>query len=82
MDGYELVKQIRTSTGVQAPFLIAVTGYGESQDRNRALEAGFDAHLVKPVDMAVLESVLGRAQSERSAAQTMAGVRSGMAAKR
>jgi CheY-like chemotaxis protein len=38
--------------------LVAVTGYGQAEDRERALAAGFDAHLVKPVDPAALESVL------------------------
>jgi signal transduction histidine kinase/ActR/RegA family two-component response regulator len=76
IDGYELVKRIRSSLGEHAPFLVAVTGYGVSEDRSRALAAGFDAHLVKPVDMALLESLLATAQSDRSAVSAVARVRS------
>src|SRR5262249_54577974 len=47
MDGYEVVRRIRASTSVRRPFLVALTGYGAPEDRERALAAGFDAHLVK-----------------------------------
>ncbi|PYM14890.1 MAG: hypothetical protein DMD81_16630 [Candidatus Rokuibacteriota bacterium] len=59
MDGYEVAKRIRTMPGRQ-PFLVALTGYGEAEDRRRALDAGFDAHLVKPVDPAELSALLIR----------------------
>lgn len=49
MDGYEVARRIRTSGG-RGVYLVALTGYGEPDDRQRALAAGFDAHLVKPVD--------------------------------
>ena len=49
LDGYELARQIRKQiSGIP---LIAVTGYGRPQDRDRAREAGFDAHITKPVDI-------------------------------
>jgi CheY-like chemotaxis protein len=40
--------------------IVAVTGWGQPQDKQRALDAGFDAHLVKPVDPAILTRVLAR----------------------
>jgi CheY-like chemotaxis protein len=39
---------------------VAVTGYGQTEDRRRALDAGFDLHVTKPVDPAMLDEVLGR----------------------
>jgi signal transduction histidine kinase/CheY-like chemotaxis protein len=58
MDGYELARRIRAEIAERRPLLVAVTGYGLPQDRNRAREAGFDLHLVKPVDAQSLERVL------------------------
>jgi CheY-like chemotaxis protein len=49
MDGYQLARALRAALGSELR-LIALTGYGLAQDRKRALESGFDAHLVKPVD--------------------------------
>jgi two-component system, sensor histidine kinase len=49
LDGYEVATRLRT-LGRAAPRLVALTGYGEAEHRQRAAEAGFDAHLVKPVD--------------------------------
>jgi signal transduction histidine kinase/CheY-like chemotaxis protein len=55
MDGYELARQLRGSGYLpDGARLIAVTGYGQDTDRRRSREAGFDAHLVKPVDVEVL----------------------------
>jgi CheY-like chemotaxis protein len=50
MDGYELARQLRKAHNTELR-LVAVTGYGQESDRARAFEAGFDAHLVKPVDI-------------------------------
>lgn len=50
MSGYELAQQIRSQPAWSALRLIALTGYGRQEDRERALEAGFDAHVVKPAD--------------------------------
>jgi CheY-like chemotaxis protein len=58
MDGYELVRRLRADAALASVRLIAVTGYGQESDRRRALEAGFDEHLVKPVDLARLQSLL------------------------
>jgi CheY-like chemotaxis protein len=56
MDGYELARRLRSQIG--AVRLIAVTGYGQPTDRDRALHAGFDAHLVKPVHLGALHAAL------------------------
>jgi signal transduction histidine kinase/DNA-binding response OmpR family regulator len=52
LDGYEVARKLRAELGPEQkrPKLIALTGYGQPGDRQRALDAGFDAHLVKPVD--------------------------------
>ncbi|HUQ29748.1 MAG TPA: ATP-binding protein [Usitatibacter sp.] len=54
MDGYEVARRIRASNGARRPFIIAVTGYGAPEDRERALESGFDAHVTKPVEYSTL----------------------------
>jgi PAS domain S-box-containing protein len=51
MDGYEVARRIRQQPGGDRVRLVAVTGYGQQNDRARALDAGFDLHLVKPVDV-------------------------------
>jgi signal transduction histidine kinase len=61
LDGYEVARRLRDSTGHDAPQLIAVTGYGRDQDRERARAAGFDAHLVKPVEFPALQRALSGA---------------------
>jgi PAS domain S-box-containing protein len=50
MDGYALGRELRARLGGATPILIALTGYGQEQDQRRSAEAGFAAHLVKPVD--------------------------------
>jgi PAS domain S-box-containing protein len=64
MDGYEVARRLRHMAGLENAFLVAVTGYGQEEDRRRAEEAGFDAHLVKPADPVDLKELLAR--SERS----------------
>jgi signal transduction histidine kinase/ActR/RegA family two-component response regulator len=54
MDGYELAARIRTQHGGARVYLLALTGYGQPADRARGSAAGFDGHLVKPVDLAHL----------------------------
>ncbi|MET0391166.1 MAG: ATP-binding protein [Polyangiales bacterium] len=54
MDGYELAAQLRAQCGPDTPRLIALTGYGQAYDHQRSRDAGFYAHLVKPVDSEVL----------------------------
>jgi signal transduction histidine kinase len=61
MDGYELVRRLRGAMdGGRPPFLVAVTGYGLPEDRERALASGFDEHLAKPVEPSALASVLAK----------------------
>ena len=57
LDGYEVARRIRAD-GDAGVLLVAVTGYGQSGDRQRSTEAGFDAHLTKPVDPVALEALL------------------------
>jgi signal transduction histidine kinase/ActR/RegA family two-component response regulator len=56
-DGYEVARQIRSTLGTSIQ-LIALTGYGQAEDRKKAMDAGFDKHLVKPVDPRILAKVL------------------------
>ena len=58
MDGYELARRFAADPGLRAIRLIALTGYGQTQDRSRTEAAGFEAHLVKPVSVAALRSAL------------------------
>ncbi|MDP9108453.1 MAG: ATP-binding protein [Pseudomonadota bacterium] len=61
MDGYELVQQIDKHPLARDIKKIAVTGYGQPEDKQRALAVGFDAHLVKPVDIHALEQAIAGA---------------------
>jgi CheY-like chemotaxis protein len=57
LDGYAVARRLRAALGARVT-LVALTGYGQTEDRRRASEAGFDAHLVKPVDPDVLSRAL------------------------
>jgi len=56
MEGYAVARALRKDPTTRGTRLIAVTGYGQDEDRSRALESGFDVHLVKPADP---ETLLG-----------------------
>ena len=58
MDGYQVAQKIREEPSCKASIVIAVSGYGQDEDRRRSREAGFDHHLVKPIDFDVLVSLL------------------------
>ncbi len=58
MDGYEVGRRLRREEHLKATRLVAITGYGQPIDQQRSAEAGFDAHLVKPIDMEVLNALL------------------------
>ncbi|WP_435019158.1 response regulator [Tundrisphaera sp. TA3] len=60
MDGYQVAEQLRRDERLKAAFIVAITGYGEEQAIRRSREAGFDHHLVKPVDYDTLLSILAR----------------------
>ena len=61
MDGYEVARRLRALAAPASMALVALTGYGQDEDRRRARDAGFDHHLVKPVDFDDLRGLLGRA---------------------
>jgi CheY-like chemotaxis protein len=58
LDGYGVAREIRLNPTTARVRLLALTGYGEDEDRRRSSEAGFDAHLVKPADPAELSRLL------------------------
>jgi PAS domain S-box-containing protein len=60
MDGYAVVKQLRKEDCCKDALIVAVSGYGQDEDRQRSREAGFDQHLVKPVDYDALMSVFAQ----------------------
>jgi PAS domain S-box-containing protein len=60
MSGYELARTLRTLPGVAAAYIVAVTGYGQEEDRRRAIEAGCDYHVTKPVSKDQLERLLSQ----------------------
>jgi signal transduction histidine kinase/DNA-binding response OmpR family regulator len=58
MNGYEVARRMRQQSILQNTRLVALTGYGQEEDRRRSLEAGFDQHLIKPVDLTLLDQLL------------------------
>ncbi|WP_422924858.1 ATP-binding protein [Singulisphaera sp. PoT] len=58
MDGYEVVRQLRPTPEAQGTMFVALTGWGQESDRLRSREAGFDHHLVKPVDPETIKGLL------------------------
>ncbi len=62
MDGYEVARRLRVLPGGEKALIVAVTGYGRSSDRLQSQEAGFDHHLVKPVQPEVLHELIGSAK--------------------
>jgi CheY-like chemotaxis protein len=60
MDGYEVARRMRAMAQLTGALIVAQTGWGQEEDRRRSREAGFDHHLVKPVDPAALEDLLAR----------------------
>jgi PAS domain S-box-containing protein len=60
MDGYEVARALRSLGGLEGVLLIALTGYGQESDRHRSQLAGFDHHMVKPVDVSRLRQLIAR----------------------
>jgi CheY-like chemotaxis protein len=60
IDGYEVARRLRADPGTRSMGLIALSGYGQEEDRRCAYEAGFDVHLVKPVEAARLSETIAR----------------------
>jgi len=65
MDGYEVARQLRRTPGMEKTVLAALTGWGQQEDRRRTAAAGFDHHLVKPPEPALLQDLLKRIQCSR-----------------
>ena len=72
MSGYDFAQSLRAEFGAATPPLIALTGYGQTSDRQRSADVGIDVHLVKPVDFNELKAVLealpktpGKASADR-----------------
>jgi CheY-like chemotaxis protein len=58
MDGFDVARQIRANPGLGSPYLIALTGFGQTEDREQTRSAGFDRHLTKPASPEILRKVL------------------------
>ena len=67
IDGFETLKRLRAVPGQQKVFAIAMTGYGTQEDKRRTLDAGFDAHLTKPVELDALVTLLNAARDRANA---------------
>ena len=66
MDGYEVARRLRLEPAIRDMTLVAMTGYGQEEDRQRTQEAGFQLHLVKPVDFNKVEELLSSLPDGRS----------------
>ena len=64
LDGYGVARRVRAKLGADRVRLVAMTGFGLEKDRRKAIEAGFDAHLVKPVEVAALMTVLANEETK------------------
>jgi len=69
LDGYAVAQALRQEPKLKGAYLIAVSGYGQESDQRRALEAGFDRYLTKPVDLAELERLFGGSTFDEQAAK-------------
>jgi CheY-like chemotaxis protein len=65
MDGYELASRLRQEPAFGRVVLVALSGYGREEDRQRSLQAGFDHHQAKPLDVAWLYGLVGRVAAAR-----------------
>jgi CheY-like chemotaxis protein len=72
LDGFQVARQVRQEDEMANVLLVAMTGYGQEEDRRRTQDAGFDHHLVKPVDLDTLQELLragaapGRRERQRA----------------
>jgi CheY-like chemotaxis protein len=73
MNGYEVCRRIRERPWGKDVFLVALTGWGQEEDRQRSEEAGFDEHMVKPADHDVLMNLLASASRPRPDASQEVG---------
>jgi CheY-like chemotaxis protein len=63
MDGYEVRRRLRSEPQTENALLVAMTGFGNEQDKRRTQDAGFDGHLTKPVELDALVSLLNEART-------------------
>jgi PAS domain S-box-containing protein len=82
MDGYEVARRIRASHPGQPVSIVALTGWGQEEDRRRARAAGFDHHLTKPADMDVLQRLLAAPDAAADAAGVAAPYRASVVSDR
>jgi signal transduction histidine kinase/DNA-binding response OmpR family regulator len=66
LSGHEVAERMRKELGMTDTYIIALSGYGTDEDRRKSLYAGFDSHLVKPLDPATLPSILAEAERRRA----------------
>lgn len=81
IDGFELARRVRQDANLKAVLLIAMTGYGEERHQRASREAGFDHHLVKPVDPRTLLEFLAERIAPLRAAHTYESTMSGQTQK-
>ena len=66
IDGHELARRLRAQSGTAGTMLVALTGYGQAEDRERAQQAGFDHHMAKPADLGKLLALLAGMPAQRA----------------
>jgi signal transduction histidine kinase/DNA-binding response OmpR family regulator len=77
MDGYEIARSIRQQPGMETVYLVALTGYGQDEDKRRSQEAGFNQHFVKPVDPDALLALLSEGQFRAGVPAGVSGLLTG-----
>jgi CheY-like chemotaxis protein len=73
MDGYTVASRIREDARYRDVTPIALTGFGQEQDRVRSMAAGFNHHMTKPLDLSALQTLLASVQPARSAKPAVRG---------
>jgi CheY-like chemotaxis protein len=68
LSGHDIAKRMRGDLGMTDTYIVALSGYGTEEDRRKSLHAGFDSHLVKPLDPSTLPSILAAAERRIGAA--------------
>ena len=68
LSGHEVASRMRRDLGMTETYIVALSGYGSEEDRRKSFYAGFDSHLVKPLDPAALPGILAAAQRRQGTA--------------
>jgi signal transduction histidine kinase/DNA-binding response OmpR family regulator len=66
LSGHEVAAKLRGELGMRDTFIVALSGYGTDEDRRKSMRAGFDSHLVKPLDPSTLPEILAQAERRRA----------------